>query len=174
MLSEHAWPSGTPLALGLLARSAALLASGDDANRLYREAIEQLQQSPAVPELGRTHLLYGEWLRRQRRRHEAREELRAAHEILDTFGAELFANRARVELRATGEQVRGRGIQTRDELTPQEARIARLAAEGASNAEIAGQLFISPSTVAYHLRKVFRKLDVSNRNHLARALADQG
>jgi DNA-binding CsgD family transcriptional regulator len=173
VLSEHAQASGTPLALGVLARSAALLAPDEDADRLYSEAIEHLQGSPAVPELARTHLLYGEWLRRQRRRRDAREELRTAHEMLDRFGAELFAQRARHELRATGERVRTRGVETRDELTPQEARIAHLASEGASNAEIGAQLFISASTVAYHLRKAFRKLGVGTRSQLDRAMAEQ-
>jgi DNA-binding CsgD family transcriptional regulator len=172
LLTEHARASGTPLALGLLARSAALLASKDDAERLYREAIEQIQRSPAVPELARTHLLFGEWLRRQRRRRDAREELRTAHEMFGRFGAELFAQRARHELLATGEHVRHR-VETRDLLTPQEERIARLASDGGSNAEIAAQLFISSSTVAYHLRKVFRKLGVGTRTQLARAIAEE-
>src|SRR5271166_572996 len=172
-LSARALASGTELALGLLARSRALL-SQDGAEAFYAEALERLAKTRAVPELGRAHLLYGEWLRRRRRRRDAREQLRLAFELFDSLGASGFAERARVELLATGEHARKREDSTRDDLTAQEARISRLAAEGASNSEIAEQLFISSSTDAYHLRKAFRKLDVSSRTKLAAALSDPG
>jgi DNA-binding CsgD family transcriptional regulator len=162
--------TGTDWALGLLLRSRALLAGDAGAEDLYRGAIEHLGRSRIVPQLGRAHLLYGEWLRRQHRRRDARVALHTAHEILDSTGAEAFAERARAELLATGEHVRKRGADVRDELTPQELHIAGLASEGASNLEIASQLFISANTVAYHLRKVFRKLGVTNRAALARVL----
>ena len=170
-LSERARASASELALGLLARSRALL-SDDGAHALYSEALERLARTRARPELGRTHLLFGEWLRRQRRRRDARAQLRLAHGLFESLGARGFAERAAAELLATGERARKRDDTTRDELTPQEARIAKLAAEGASNSEIAETLFISSSTVAYHLRKVFRKLNVSSRAKLRRALSD--
>jgi DNA-binding CsgD family transcriptional regulator len=169
--TARAQATGTDWALGLLLRSRALLATDDEAEELYRGAIEHLARCRTVPQLGRAHLVYGEWLRRQHRRRDARGALNSACDILDRVGAEAFARRARVELLATGEHVRGRSADARDELTPQELQIAGLASEGASNHEIASQLFISANTVAYHLRKVFRKLEVTNRAALAAALA---
>jgi len=170
-LSERAVACGTPLALGLLARSKALLAGDDDAEHLYAEAIAHLQQSRARPQLARAYLVYGEWLRRQQRRRDARGQLRTAHEMFTAMGAEAFAERARIELLATGERARQRTAQAAEELTPQEAQIARLVSQGESNRDIAAQLFLSPSTVEYHLRKVFRKTGVTSRTQLARAMA---
>src|ERR1700733_6392658 len=170
-LTERAQASETPLALGLLARSRALLAGDADAEQLYVAAIGHLRQCLAAPQLARAHLVYGEWLRRQRRRRDARTQLRTAHNILADMGADAFAERARMELRAAGEQPRKRSIDTAGVLTPQEAQIARLASEGQRNREIAAHLFISPSTVEYHLRKVYSKLGVTSRTNLARALS---
>jgi DNA-binding CsgD family transcriptional regulator len=171
-LKERAMASGTPLALGLLARSRALLAADSKAEALYRESTDQISRSSAKPELARSHLLFGEWLRRQGRRRDARDQLRTAHGMLASMGIEAFAERARIELLATGERARKRSVETQCELTPQELQIARLVRHGARNQEIAAQLFISPSTVQYHLVKVFRKLGVTSRTQLARALAD--
>ncbi len=171
-LSERARASGTLLAVGLLARSQALLAADAEAASLYEESIDHLGRSSAKPELARSHLLFGEWLRRQGRRRDARDQLRTAHDMLASMGIEAFAERARVELLATGEHARKRTVETQVELTPQERRIARLVRDGARNQEIAAQLFISPSTVQYHLVKVFRKLDVTSRTQLARILVD--
>jgi len=168
LLSESTRPCATPWALGVEARSRALLERGQAADALYREAIERLQPTRLRLDLARAHLLYGEWLRRERRRLDAREQLRAAHDLFSGFGMDAFAERARVELQATGERARKRAVDTIDQLTPQEAQIARLAASGNTNREIAAQLFISPSTVEYHLRKVFRKLDLKSRTQLAR------
>ena len=165
-LSQTTGASGTDWALGVQDRSRALLTEGDAAEPLYRQAIQRLERTRIRVELARTHLLYGEWLRRERRRVDAREQLRHAHQSFTEFGMEAFAERARVELAATGEHARKRTVETRDDLTPQEAQISRLAAEGATNQEIAARLFISPSTVDYHLRKVFRKLGVKSRRHL--------
>jgi RNA polymerase sigma factor (sigma-70 family) len=159
--------AGTDWGLGIAARSRALLTDGEVAESLYREAIERLGRTRLRPELARAHLLYGEWLRRQRRRLDARNELRIAHQMFTGFGMEAFAERARLELQATGERARKRTVDTLDQLTPQEAHVARLAVQGNTNREIAAQLFISPSTVEYHLRKAFRKLGVKSRTQLA-------
>ena len=169
-LSETTSAGGTDWALGIEARSRALLTEGEAAEPLYREAIERLERTRVRVELARGHLLYGEWLRRERRRLDAREQLRHAHALCTEFGMEAFAERARVELEATGEHARKRTVETRDDLTSQEAQIARLAADGATNQEIAAQLFISSSTVDYHLRKAFRKLGVKSRHQLKQHL----
>ena len=166
-LTERTQASGTEWALGIEARCRGLL-SGDES--LYAESVERLARSRAVVELARSRLLYGEWLRRESRRVDAREQLRAAHEMFSSMGAEGFAERARRELAATGETVRKRNVETLDELTTQEAQVARLAADGHTNPEIGAQLFISPRTVEYHLRKVFTKLGISSRKELQRAL----
>ena len=147
-----------------------MLTEEEAAERLYHEAIERLRRTRIRVELARAHLLYGEWLRREPRRLDAREQLRHAHTLFTEFGMEAFAGRARVELEATGEHARKRTVATRDDLTSQEAQISRLAAEGATNHEIAAQLFISPSTVDYHLRKAFRKLGVKSRHQLKQHL----
>jgi len=160
--------SGTQWARGMLARSRALISSDAEAEPLYRAGIEHLQNCRAAPHLGRAHLLYGEWLRRQNRRRDARSQLRTAHEMFRFMGAEAFDERARLELVATGERVRRRKAGAEELLTPQEARIVRLVVEGASNPEIAAQLFISPRTVEYHLHKVFRKMGIGSRSDLIR------
>jgi DNA-binding CsgD family transcriptional regulator len=169
-VKETARASATEWGLGMEARSAALLSDGDAAERLYREAIVRLGRTRIRVQLARAHLLYGEWLRRERRRLEAREQLRTALEMFNAMGVEAFAGRAERELRATGERVRKRSLEPRYELTAQEAQIARLARDGLSNAEIGERLFISQHTVAYHLRKVFSKLGISSRNQLGRVL----
>ena len=167
-LSERTRASGTDWALGMESRSRALLTDDPSAEPLYREAVERLAGGRLAPHLARAQLVYGEWLRRQNRRVDAREQLRAAHDTFNGIGAEAFAERAGRELRATGETARGRTDDTLGVLTPQEAQIARLAREGLSNPEIGARLFISPRTVQYHLRKVFLKLDLTSRNQLAR------
>ncbi|MGI5286388.1 helix-turn-helix transcriptional regulator [Nonomuraea polychroma] len=173
-LEERTTASGTDWALGLLARSRALLSEGQTADLLYREAIQHLQRSRVAVHLARTHLVYGEWLRRENRRVDAREHLRTAYEMLQSFGAKAFAERARRELLATGETVRKRTAGTPDGLTPQEGQIARLARAGLSNSEIAARLFLSPRTVEYHLGKAFAKLAITSRHQLPQALPDQG
>jgi ATP/maltotriose-dependent transcriptional regulator MalT len=158
--------SGTEWALGLEARSRALLSDGQAAGALYQEAIGRLGKSRIVVHLARARLLYGEWLRRANRRQDSREALRAAYEMFNRIGADGFAERARRELAATGETVRKRTIETFGELTSQEAQIARLAREGRSNQEIAAELFISPRTVEWHLGNVFSKLGITSRKDL--------
>lgn len=170
-LADMAGVSGTDWALGVLARSRALVSDGDAAEPLYREAIEYLDRTRVRMELGRAHLVYGEWLRREHRRRDAREHLRSAHDMFGRFGAEAFAERARRELQATGETVRKRTVEAPDVLTAQEAQVARLAAEGHTNPEIGAQLFISPRTAEYHLHKVFSKLDIGSRRQLPGRLA---
>ncbi|MEV0819828.1 helix-turn-helix transcriptional regulator [Nonomuraea rubra] len=165
-LEERTLASGTEWALGLLARSRALLSGGATADRLYREAIEHLRRSRVAVHLARTHLVYGEWLRHENRPAEAREHLQTAYELLNGFGARAFADRARRELLALGEPVRRQAAEEQHVLTAQEAQIARLAAGGKTNSEIGAELFISPRTVEWHLRKVFTKLDVDSRSKL--------
>jgi len=169
-LSATARASGTDWALGVEARSRALVTEGENAETFYREAIHRLGRTRVRIELGRAHLLYGEWLRRQRRRREARDQLRTAFAMFDSMGMEAFAARARAELRATGERARPRSPQAAEVLTPQEEQIARLVAGHLTNREIAARLFLSASTVEYHLRKIFRKLGVSSRAQLARTM----
>ena len=170
-LSATARASGTDWALGVEARSRALVSHGESAETLYREAIGQLGRTRLRWELGRAHLLYGEWLRRANRRIDAREQLRTAHQMFAAMGAGGFSERAARELRATGERVRKRTTEMPTRLTARETQIARLAGDGLSNSEIAAQLFMSPRTVEYHLHKVFAKLDISSRNQLHGVLA---
>jgi DNA-binding CsgD family transcriptional regulator len=169
-LAEMTRPSGSDWALGVEARSHALLADGGEAEDLYRESIERLGRTRVRAELARGHLLYGEWLRRERRRGDAREQLRTAHQMLEAMGMQAFAGRARRELRATGETVPKRSVETRGALTPQEAQVAKLARDGLSNSEIGARLFISARTAQYHLSKVFTKLDITSRSQLDRVI----
>jgi DNA-binding CsgD family transcriptional regulator len=171
-LAETTRAAGTDWALGIEARSRALLSADDAAEDLYREAIERLGRTRIRVELARAHLVYGEWLRRRARRVDAREQLRSAHELCTAIGLEAFAERARRELLATGETVRDRSVERPEELTAQEAQIARLAGEGKTNPEIGAELFISARTVEWHLRKVYPKLGVSSRRQLREALTD--
>jgi DNA-binding NarL/FixJ family response regulator len=163
-------PSSTDWGRGMRARCRALLSKGESAERLHREANERLARTRRRPELARAHLLYGEWLRRENRRVDAREQLRTAHEMLVAIGMEAFAERARKELLAAGEKVRKRTLETRDDLTPQERQIARLARDGLSNPEIGSRLFLSTRTVEWHLRNVFTKLGIKSRRELANVL----
>jgi len=170
-LAEHTKATDADWGLGLYARSGALVEEGDTAEDLYLEAIDRLQRTRLRPDIARAHLLYGEWLRRENRRVDARQSLRTAHEMLDTIGMKAFAERARRELAATGERVRKRSEDTRFLLTPQEEQIVRLARAGLSNAEIGARLYISPRTVEWHLHKVFAKLGISSRRGLEGALS---
>jgi len=165
-LCETTSASGTDWAKGIEARSRALLSTGPAAEALYTEAVTRLDRTPLRPEAARAHLLYGEWLRRESRRVDARLHLRAAYEQLSTIGMDAFADRASRELAATGETVRKRTVETTTELTPQEMQVARLAADRRSNPEIGAQLFISARTVEWHLGKVFTKLNISSRKEL--------
>jgi DNA-binding CsgD family transcriptional regulator len=165
-LAESTSVSGGDWALGVEARSRALLSQGEAADRLYREAIKRLGRTRMRAELARAHLLYGEWLRRENRRIDAREQLRASYQMLTAIGMEGFAERARRELLATGETVRKRTVETLTDLTAQEAQIAKLARDGHTNQEIAAQLFISPRTVEWHLGNVFTKLGITSRKDL--------
>jgi ATP/maltotriose-dependent transcriptional regulator MalT len=169
-LAETTQPCGTDFGLGIEARCRALLSEGAAADGLYRDAIDRLRRTQLRPELARAHLLYGEWLRRENRRVDARGQLRTAHDMLAAIGMEAFAERARIELLAAGERVRKRTVETREALTTQEAVIARLARDGLSNPEIGTRLFISARTVKYHLGKIFAKLDISSRSQLHRVL----
>ena len=170
-LTESTRPAGTDFGLAMEARSRALLSEGEAAESLFREAIERLSRTRLRPELARAYLLYGEWLRREGRRLDARDQLRTAHEMLSEIGMEAFAERARKELLATGEKVRKRTVEARDDLTAQERQIARLARDGLSNPEIGGRLFLSPRTVEWHLHNVFTKLGIHSRRELSNALA---
>ena len=156
--------------LRIEARSRALVSEGVAAEKLYRQAIDRLSRTDVRPELARAHLLYGEWLRREGRRIDSRDQLRTAHDMFLAIGMEAFGERTRRELLATGERVRKRSVETQDELTPQETQIARLASDGHTNPEIGAQLFLSRRTVEWHLRKVFDKLDVRSRRELPDAL----
>jgi DNA-binding CsgD family transcriptional regulator len=173
-LGEQTLASGTQWALGIQARSRALLSAGPAADALYREAIDRLARTRIAVHLARAHLIYGEWLRRENRRLDAREHLRRAHAMFGRIGAEAFAERARRELLAIGETVRAPATDTLDALSAQEAQIARLARDGQTNPEIGALLFLSPRTVEWHLRKVFTKLDISSRRQLRKALPDPG
>ena len=172
-LSKMSQAAGTDWALALEARSRALLSDGEDAERLYREAIDRLTTPGNRVELARAHLIYGEWLRRERRRTDARDQLRHAHRMFEQMGLEAFTERAARELLASGEAARKRTIHATDGLTAQEHQIARLARDGLSNPEIGARLLISPRTVQYHLHKVFAKLGVTSRSQLQRALPSE-
>jgi DNA-binding CsgD family transcriptional regulator len=172
-LADATGANGSEWALGLQCRAKALLSEGDEAEELYRESVARLGRTRLRVDLARAHLLYGEWLRRERRHKEAREQLLTSHAMLETMGVMAFAERASRELRAAGGGVRrGANASTHDELTAQEGQIARMARDGLSNPEIAARLFISAHTVQYHLRKVFIKLDVTSRSQLKTALPD--
>ena len=171
-LAQTTSAAGTDWALGIEAHSRALLAGGNDAERLYLEAIERLGRTRMRVQLARAHLLYGEWLRRERRRRDARHDLRTAFEMFTAMDVEAFAGRAERKLLATGEHARKRTVGTREDLTGQEAQVARLARDGLSNVEIGQRLVISQHTVSYHLRKVFTKLDITSRTQLDRVIHD--
>jgi DNA-binding CsgD family transcriptional regulator len=161
-------------AKGLEARSRALVSEGQEAEQCYAEAVQRLGHTPLRPELARAHLLYGEWLRRDNRRLDARHQLHAAYHLFTEIGADAFAERARRELAATGERVRKREVGTDSQLTPQEEHIVRLARDGRTNPEIAAELFISTRTVEWHLRKIFAKLGITSRRNLHNAVPLRG
>ena len=169
-LTERTQASGTDWALGIEACSRALLSDGDAADALYQEAVERLARTRARVHLARAHLVYGEWLRRRAAALGRTQHLRVAHDMFSHAGVAGFAERARRELSATGETVRRRTVEAQDVLTPQEAQVAQLAAEGHTNPEIGAQLFISRRTAEYHLSKVFTKLAISSRRQLRGAL----
>jgi DNA-binding CsgD family transcriptional regulator len=169
-LAETTRPAGTDFGLGIEARGRAQVSDGADAEALHREAIERLGRTRLRPELARAHLLYGEWLRREGRRIDAREQLHAGHDLFAAIGMDAFAERTRRELQATGERVRKRTVETLRKLTPQELQIAHLAGEGLTNPEIGAQLYLSRRTVEWHLRKVFDKLEIESRRELPAAL----
>jgi DNA-binding CsgD family transcriptional regulator len=169
-VSEFALCSGTDLALGLRARSLALVAEGGDAEDLFREALDRLSRTRVRPHLARAHLVYGEWLRGEHRRLDAREQLRTAHGMFASMGMEAFASRAARELLATGERAPKARVESDGRLTAQETQIARYANEGLSNSEIGARLFLSPRTVEYHLHKVFTKLGIGSRTELGNIL----
>ena len=169
-LSERTRVTPSEWVLGIEARVRAFLSGGETADSLYRESIDRLGRTRVRVELARSHLLYGEWLRRENRRIDARTQLHTAHDMLAAMGVEAFAERARRELLATGATARKRTVETRGELTAQEDLIARLARDGLTNPEIGARLFISPLTVKYHLHKVFLKLDIQSRSQLERVL----
>jgi DNA-binding CsgD family transcriptional regulator len=173
-LEDRTAAGATDTALGVLARSRALLSDRKYAGVLHRQALEWLTSSGIALQLARARLLYGEWLRRESRRVDARDQLRAAHRTFNRLGANGFAERARRELLATGETVRQRTVETRDNLTAQERLVAVLAGDGRTNPEIGAELFISPRTVEWHLRKVFRKMDINSRKQLRRTAAGRG
>ena len=163
--------AGTNWALGVNARSSALLSTGERAEQLYRESLDRLERCQMRVDLARAHLLYGEWLRRENRRVDARVQLRSACDEFASFGLKGFAERAGRELLATGGTARKRVVETRDDLTPQERQIAELARDGLSNPEIGARLFLSRRTVEWHLRHVFAKLEIQSRRELATALS---
>jgi DNA-binding CsgD family transcriptional regulator len=169
-LATRATAGAARLGLGRLARSRGLLEE-DDAEEQYRESITLIRGADSATELARSHLAFGEWLRRQRRRREARTELMTAYELFADMGAAAFAERARIELEATGAKSRQRVVETATDLTPQEAQVTRLVANGDTNREAAAKLFLSPATVEYHLKKVYQKLGVSSRTQLVRKMA---
>jgi DNA-binding CsgD family transcriptional regulator len=173
-LSAMTTIEGSDWANGLEARSRALVSQGREAEQRYAEAVERLGRTPLRLELARAHLLYGEWLRRENRRLDARHQLHTAYHLLDAIGAEAFAERARRELLATGEKVRKREVDTYGQLTQQEEHIVRLARGGRTNPEIAAELFISTRTVEWHLRKVFAKLGITSRRDLYKVVAPRG
>ncbi|WP_217213051.1 helix-turn-helix transcriptional regulator [Streptomyces sp. AC550_RSS872] len=173
LLTEVTEAAGTHWALGVQARSRALLSDGEAAEALHREGIERLGRTRMRAELARAHLLFGEWLRRENRRSDAREQLRTAYEMFSGFGAAGFAERARRELQGTGESVLRRAVAAPVTLTAQEAQIAHLARDGMTNPEVGAHLFISPHTVEWHLRKVFVKLGITSRRQLRTTLTDR-